>query len=258
MANLAGAPLAHWPWTRSYQRTFTDSRVATTRTLAEAIASSDRKPAFVAQSGIAGYGDRGDRLVTEDTPLDADTFMAGVVRVWEAAAEPAATAGARVAVMRTGMILDQHGGAMKPLLLAFRAGLGGPVGSGEQYFSTISLPDWVRAATFLAANDEARGVYNVSGPNATTNGDFGRHLARMLHRPAALRVPAFPIRWRDRDGLLGAAELHPRGAGSAARRGLHLRAAHPGLPARRCADLRVTPARSPQPPASGRRVPAPA
>ena len=194
VANLAGAPLAHWPWTRSYQRTFTDSRVATTRTLAEAIASSDRKPAFVAQSGIAGYGDRGDQLVTEDTPLDADTFMAGVVRVWEAATEPAATAGARVAVMRTGIILDKRGGTMKPLLLAFKAGLGGPVGSGEQYFSTISLPDWVRAATFLATSDEARGVYNVSGPNATTNGDFGRHLARMLHRPAALRVPAFAIR----------------------------------------------------------------
>ncbi len=199
VANLAGAPLAHWPWTRSYQRTFTDSRVATTRTLAEAIASSDRKPAFVAQNGISGYGDRGDRLVTEDTPLDADSFMADVVRAWEAATEPAVTAGARVAVMRSGIILDKRGGAMKPLLLAFKAGLGGTVGSGDQYFSTISLPDWLRAATFLATNDDARGAYNVSAPNASTNADFGRHLARMLHRPAVLRAPAFAIR-----GVIGA------------------------------------------------------
>ena len=190
VANLAGAPLAHWPWTRSYQRTFTESRVATTRTLAEAVAGSDRKPAFLAQGGVAGYGDRGDDVVTEDTPVDATTFMAGVTRAWEAALEPAAAAGGRVVVMRTGVIVDRRAGALKLLLPVFKLGMGGPVGSGEQYFPTISLTDWVRAATHLATDDAAAGAYNVSGPQPTTSADFGRTLGRMLHRPSRVPVPA--------------------------------------------------------------------
>jgi len=181
--------LAHWPWTQSYQQTFTQSRVATTRTLAEAVAASDRKPALVAQSGIAGYGDHGDVPLGEDAPIDADSFMAGVVRAWEAATAPAVEAGTRVAVMRTGVILDRRGGPVKLLLPVFKAGLGGPVGSGEQYFSTISLLDWVRAATHLAEGSSS-GVYNVSGPGSTTNADFGRQLGRMLHRPSVVPVPA--------------------------------------------------------------------
>jgi uncharacterized protein (TIGR01777 family) len=194
VANLAGAPLAHWPWTESYKRTFLDSRVATTRTLAEAIARSDRKPAFLAQNGIAGYGDQGDVPLTEESASDADTFMGGVTRAWQDAAAPAADGGARVAVMRTSVILDRRGGALKPLLLVFKAGLGGPVGSGKQYFSTISMSDWVRAATYLAEHDQARGVYNLSAPHPSTNAEFTRELARMLHRPAVVPVPTWPIR----------------------------------------------------------------
>src|SRR5215213_7617676 len=194
VANLAGAPLAHWPWTEAYKRTFLDSRVETTRTLAEAIAASDRKPAFLAQNGVAGYGDQGDVPLTEESASTADTFMGGVTRAWQDAAGPAADGGARVVVMRTSVILDKRGGALKPLLLAFKAGLGGPIGSGDQYFSTISMSDWVRAATYLATHDAARGVYNLSAPHPSTNGEFARELARMLHRPSALAMPAWPIR----------------------------------------------------------------
>jgi hypothetical protein len=194
VANLAGAPLAHWPWTAAYRRTFTDSRVATTRTLAEAVASSDRRPAFLAQSGVAGYGDRGDLLVDERVPIDANTFMGGVVRQWEAATAAAAVAGGRVVVLRTGVVLDRRGGALKPQLLQFRAGLGGPVGSGDQYLATISLRDWVRAASYLAERQDASGAYNLTGPNATTNAEFGRELARLLHRPSAVPVPALLLR----------------------------------------------------------------
>jgi uncharacterized protein len=194
VANLAGAPLAHWPWTEAYKRTFVDSRVVTTRTLAEAIAASDRKPAFLAQNGVAGYGDQGDVPLTEESASTADTFMGGVTRAWQDAAGPAADGGARVVVMRTSVILDKRGGALKPLLLAFKAGLGGPIGSGEQYFSTISMFDWVRAATYLATHDAAQGVYNLSAPHPSTNGEFARELARMLHRPSAVAMPAWPIR----------------------------------------------------------------
>lgn len=194
VGTLSGAPLAHWPWTASYKRTFTESRVATTRTLAEAVAASDRKPAFVAQNGIAGYGDRGDAPLTEESAFDADSFMGRVTRAWQDATTAAVESGARTVVMRSGVVLDRHGGAMKPLLPLFKAGLGGPVGDGSQYFSTISMPDWLRAATHLAVDDDASGVYNVSAPNATTNADFGKELGRMLHRPAVLKAPAWAIR----------------------------------------------------------------
>jgi uncharacterized protein (TIGR01777 family) len=194
VGTLSGAPLEHWPWTASYKRTFTESRVATTRTLAEAVAASDRKPALLAQNGIAGYGDRGEAPLTEDSEFDADTFMGRVTRAWQDATTPAAEAGARVAVMRTGIVLDKRGGALKPLLLVFKSGLGGPVGPGTQYFSTISMPDWVRAATHLATHDESSGAYNVSAPHATTNAEFGKALGRMLHRPAVVPVPARAIR----------------------------------------------------------------
>ena len=193
VACLSGAPLAHWPWTESYKKTFVDSRVATTRTLAQAVAASDRKPALLAQGGVAGYGDRGDTLLTEDAPTDADTFMGGVVRQWEAATGPAADAGARVVVMRTSVVLDRRGGPVKLLLPVFKLGLGGPVGSGRQYFSTISLQDWLRAATFLAGREESRGAYNLSGPASTTSADFGRLFGRRVHRPAVVPVPAFVL-----------------------------------------------------------------
>lgn len=213
VANLAGAPIAHWPWTASYKQTLRESRVETTRTLADAVATAPRSPAFLAQNGIAGYGDRGSTVITESTPTDADTFMAGVTREWQAATEPAAEAGARVVVMRSGVVLDRRGGALKPLLLQFRAGVGGPIGDGSQYFATISLVDWLVAATWLAGNDAAHGAYNLTGPQQATNEEFTRTLARLLHRPAFVRAPAAAIRAALRDvasELLGSERVEPQ------------------------------------------------
>jgi uncharacterized protein (TIGR01777 family) len=205
VANLAGAPLAHWPWTARYKSTFTASRVTTTRVLAQAVARSARQPVLMAQSGIAGYGDRGAEVITEDTPLDGSGFLAEVTRLWEAATEPAAGAGARVVVMRTAVVLDRTGGALKPMLPIFRLGLGGRFGSGEQYFPTISLSDWVSAATYLAQDATTSGAYNVSGPDTSTNAEFVAELARQVHRPALLRVPALPL--RAAGGVAGASLL---------------------------------------------------
>ncbi len=194
VANLAGAPLAHWPWTDSYRTTFRDSRVVTTRVLAEAVARSERKPAFIAQNGIAPYGDRGADVITEETPTDADTFIGQVSRDWEAATEPAASAGARVVVLRTGVVLDRAGGALKLMLPAFKVGLGGRIGPGTQYFPTITLHDWLGAASFLAYAEEPHGAYNLTGPEPSTNAEFTKALGQALGRPTVLPVPAWPLR----------------------------------------------------------------
>ena len=147
VACLSGASLAHWPWPAAYKRTFLDSRVAPTGPLARAIAASQRKPALLAQNGIAGYGDRADLLLTEDSDANASTFMGRVTQEWQRATAPAAEAGARVVVMRSGVVLDHRSGAMRALVPLFRLGLGGPVGPGTQYFSTISLTDWLLVTT---------------------------------------------------------------------------------------------------------------
>jgi uncharacterized protein (TIGR01777 family) len=212
VANLSGAPIAHWPWTESYKQTLRDSRIATTTTLAEAIARADRKPAFLAQNGIAGYGDRGDELLTEDSTTPGGTTLGDITVDWERATDPASEAGARVCVMRTGIVLHKSGGALKPLTLLFRTGLGGPIGNGKQYFATISLNDWLRAVTFLATNEHCRGVYNLTGPNTTTNEEFTKTLGRMLNRPTLFRVPALPMRkalGELSNELLGSARVEP-------------------------------------------------
>jgi uncharacterized protein len=194
VVNLAGAGLVHFPWNDAYRRTFKASRVDTTRTLAEAVARSARKPALLAQSGVAGYGDHGSEVITEATATDADGFMADVVRDWEAATAPATEAGARVVVMRTSVVLDRKGGALRTMLIPFRLGLGGRIGSGNQYFPTISLHDWLGALMFLSFNDAQSGVFNLTGPDASTNAEFTETLGRALHRPTVLRVPAAPLR----------------------------------------------------------------
>lgn len=212
VVNLAGAPLAHWPWTASYKRTFSDSRVVTTRVLAEAVARSDRKPALLAQNGVSAYGDRGAEVITEDTPTDADTFVAQVARDWQAATTPAADAGARVVVMRTGVVLDRSGGALRLMLPAFKAGLGGRIGSGEQYFPTISLHDWLGAATSLAYSEQSRGVYNLTGPDPSTNAEFTRSLGEAVRRPTVVPIPRWPLRTVGREAageLLASARVEP-------------------------------------------------
>ncbi len=187
--NLAGAPTLGNPHSKRWATDLLESRVTTTRVLAEAIAASGRRPDFLAGNGISYYGDRGAEVLTESAESSGDAFLTEVTRQWQAAAEVAAGAGARVCVLRTAPVLDRRNPPLKQLLLLFKAGLGGKLGSGEQYFPVISLQDWVAAVTFLAVHNEASGPVNLCCPTTPTNAEFTRELAALVHRPAFFRVP---------------------------------------------------------------------
>lgn len=191
--NLAGAPIAHWPWTASYKRTILESRLVTGRTIAAAISEVDRRPAWVNASGIGYYGDRGDEVLDEGS-TNGSGFLAEVVRQWEAVTGQARTAGARVCMIRTAVVLDSDGGALKLMKLPFQLGVGGPLGDGRQWFPTISLPDYLSAVTRLASDESLEGPFNVTAPIPATNAEFTAAVGRRLNRPTFMRVPGFAIR----------------------------------------------------------------
>jgi uncharacterized protein (TIGR01777 family) len=194
VVNLSGAAIAHWPWTSSYRKTLLESRTATTGTLATAIAGLDGpRPALVNGSAVGYYGkDRGDEDLDESSAV-GEGFLAEVVSEWEAATRPAADAGARVVLLRTAVVLDQRGGALKLMKLPFLFGVGGRLGDGRQWFPSISLDDWVSAVVRAITDPEMRGAYNLVAPNPATNDDVTRLLGQYLHRPTFMRVPAFAL-----------------------------------------------------------------
>lgn len=190
VVHLAGEGIAERRWTEAQKRRIRDSRVASTTLLAEALAGLDAKPAvLVSGSGIDAYGDRGDEVLTERSPRGS-TFLAGVVRDWEAATGPAAAAGIRVAHLRTSMVLGRDGGALPRMVRLARFGLLGRIGSGRQWWSWISLEDQVRAIRHLIDHDVA-GPVNVCAPNPVTNAELTAAIGRALRRPTFLPVPAF-------------------------------------------------------------------
>ncbi|MBA2638973.1 MAG: TIGR01777 family protein [Nocardioidaceae bacterium] len=191
--NLAGAPIAHWPWTAAYRRTLLTSRTATTGTLARAVARVGGAPALVNGAGVGAYGDRGDEVLTERSSR-GDTFLAGVVREWEEATQPAVDAGSRVVTLRSGVVLHPSGGALRLMQVPFRLGVGGRLGSGRQWFSPISLDDWTAAVLWLAEHDNASGPHNLVGLTPVTNAAFTAAMGAVLHRPTVLPVPAAPVR----------------------------------------------------------------
>ena len=193
VVHLAGEPI-QGRWTEAKKRRIRDSRVNGTRLLCDRLASLDAPPkALVCASAIGYYGDRGDEVLTEASP-PGDDFLAEVCRVWEAAADPARDAGIRVVHARFGIVLSPAGGALGTQLPIFRAGAGGPVGGGEQWWSWVALNDAVGAIHHALMTDSLAGPINVTAPGATTNAEFTRTLADVLHRPAVLPVPAFAVR----------------------------------------------------------------
>lgn len=212
VVNLAGAPIAHWPWTAAWRQEILESRVRTTSTLARAVATAPTPPVLVVASGMAVHGaDRGAEWLDESSS-QGEGFLADVVRAWEAAADPARDAGARVVHLRTGVVAHRSGGALKLMLPAFKLGVAGRIGPGTQYFSVISLRDWVGAVRFLVETDSCEGRYNLVGLDPPTNAAFTKALAAKLHRPARLWVPQAPLRLALgglADELLGSLRMRP-------------------------------------------------
>lgn len=191
--HLAGAPIAA-RWTAKRMEEIRDSRVEGTESLVRSLLGCSRPPdVLVCASAVGYYGDTSDRVVDESDPK-GEGFLADVCQEWEEAARPAAEAGIRVVNLRFGMVMDPAGGALGKMLPVFRAGLGGPLGSGGQYMSWVSLPDVVAAIRFAVNEPALQGPVNVVAPEATTNREFTRTLGDVLHRPARIPVPAFALR----------------------------------------------------------------
>lgn len=194
VVNLAGASVAV-RWTPKVKEELVRSRVQTTNVLVEAIRRTTRKPSVYLQAsavGYYGYANSWEGELDENAPPGND-FLANLCRDWESASEDLNTTGTRRMVVRLGIVLSREGGALARLLLPFRLGLGGPVGSGNQPFPWISLADVVGAIVFLMGNREAAGIFNLVSPHAVTNREFTRVLARVIHRPAFLPVPSFAL-----------------------------------------------------------------
>ena len=210
VVNLAGAPTAGNPHSKKWARALRESRVTTTHVLAEAITRSavnGRAPAFLAGNGISFYGDHGNELLTEDSASHGDALLTLVARDWQAAADPAVDAGARVCILRTAPVLDRHNPPLQQMIPLFRLGLGTRMGDGRQYFPIISLRDWVGAATFLIEDQACSGPFNLCCPVAPTNAEFTHALADLLGRKARLVAPAAAIRF-------GAGRMAPEVLGS--------------------------------------------
>ena len=194
--NLAGAGVGDKRWTARYKSLIRSSRVDTAGTIAHTIRhlpAADRPRVLLQSSAVGWYGETGDRAVTEDEPA-GNGFLADVCRVWEAAARPAEDAGTRVALLRTGLPLDGHGGLLQPLMLLFRLGLGAKLGGGKQWMPWMGMTDWLSAVEFLLERDDLAGPVNLVGPESVTNATFTRVFGRALHRPAVLQIPGFALR----------------------------------------------------------------
>jgi hypothetical protein len=194
VVHLAGEGIGEKKWTPEQKHRIVESRTKGTMLIARTIAARATKPAvLVSGSAIGYYGDRGDEILDENS-TSGDDFLADVCRQWEASAQPATDAGIRLVTIRTGIVLDPAGGALKQLLLPFRLGLGGRVGSGKQWMSWIALGDAVGAILHAVDHDSLRGPVNLTAPNPVTNGELAKALGRALHRPTVLPTPLLPLK----------------------------------------------------------------
>lgn len=191
--NLAGENIAEGRWSEARKKRLVDSRLESTRALVTAIQNSARKPKLLLNASAIGiYGDRGEEPVDEGSAPGSD-FLARLCADWESEARRAESAGCRVALLRTGIVLGPGGGALAKMLPPFKLGLGGPLGSGRQWMSWISLDDEV-GLIIHALQGSLSGPINLVAPAPARNADFAKALGRALHRPAVLPAPAFALK----------------------------------------------------------------
>ena len=195
VVHLAGESIGSSKWSTEQKDRIRDSRINGTSLLAETLAGLENPPTvLVSGSGIGIYGNAGDTIVNETSPA-ANDFLAKVVLDWEAAAQPAIDAGIRTAFCRMGVVLSSAGGALAEQLLPFKLGLGGRIGSGEQYLPWISIDDAVAALLHLIDGD-LDGPVNVTSPQPETNAAFTKALGKALNRPTLLPIPTFALHLR--------------------------------------------------------------
>lgn len=201
-------------WTAEKKRRVRDSRVASTRLLAESLAALKTRPRVLVCASASGYyGDRGDEVLNEDS-TPGTGFLADLCREWEAAATAATDAGIRVVPVRIGLVLAPNGGLLGPMLLPFQLGLGGPLGDGRAWWSWIAIEDVVQAFRFALEREDLRGPMNAAAPAPVTNAEFTRVLGRILERPTVLRVPRIALRMlfgdeAAREAMLASGRLVP-------------------------------------------------
>lgn len=192
--NLAGEPIADKRWSDAQKQKLVDSRMGTTRAINDWMQRTGHKPAvLISGSAIGYYGDTGAREVTEDSP-PVNEFTHKLCRDWEEEALKAESLGVRVALLRTGIVLGKGGGALSKMLPAFRFGLGGPIGTGDQWMSWIHRDDMVSIILFLLQHEELSGAFNATAPHAVMNRQFTRTLGQVLRRPTLLPMPAFVLK----------------------------------------------------------------
>jgi len=190
--SLAGEPVAQ-RWNADVKRRIRDSRVLGTRNLVAGLERAQTSPVLISSSAIGYYGDRGDDVLTESSGPGKD-FLAAVCIEWEREGIRAQEIGCRVAMVRTGIVLGNNGGALKQMATPFKAGVGGPVGSGRQWVSWIHIDDITELYVFLLQNSAMSGPVNGTAPNPLRNTDFAHALGHALARPAALHVPIFGLK----------------------------------------------------------------
>jgi uncharacterized protein (TIGR01777 family) len=194
VVNLAGESLARWPWTAARKEALRTSRILSTHTIASAIAACARPPRiFVSGSAVGYYGPHGDEPVTEATPPGTD-FLARLCVEWEQEARAAERPGTRLCIVRTGLALSTDGGALPTMIRPFKFGVGGPLGSGQQYVPWIHVDDWTAMVMWMIQTDGATGAFNASAPTPVTGRTFAHTLGRALGRPAILPAPASALR----------------------------------------------------------------
>lgn len=213
VVHLAGENIAEGRWNDVKKARIRSSRVEGTRKLVEQMVRCEQPPqTLVCASAIGFYGDRGDQILTEDSPA-GEGFLPAVCREWEEATSAARDAGIRVVNVRIGVVLSSKGGALQKMLLPFKLGVGGKVGSGKQYWSWISLHDLVRILMFAVDRQDLSGPVNAVAPNPVTNLEFTRDLGAVLHRPTVLPMPGFAAKLAlgqmAQDLLLASARVSP-------------------------------------------------